>query len=86
MSTSVAPSDGAPVADAPAGQSAGASAREFEPRPHDHLVDLREPTRYRLTMHVDDRTSFAFFVQPVGARKRVCSPAGSGGCPKGGMW
>ena len=25
-------------------------------------------------------------VQPVGARKRVCTPAGAGGCPRGGMW
>lgn len=49
-------------------------------------VNASKPTRYQLTMHVDDRTSFAILVQPVGARKRVCSPAGSGGCPKGGMW
>lgn len=49
-------------------------------------VSASKPTRYQVTMKVDDRTSFAILVQPVGARKRVCTPAGAGGCPKGGMW
>jgi hypothetical protein len=49
-------------------------------------VSVTRPTRYQLTLKVDDRTSFAILAQPVGARKRVCSPAGAGGCPKGGVW
>ncbi|MBO9533004.1 MAG: hypothetical protein J7513_08530 [Solirubrobacteraceae bacterium] len=49
-------------------------------------LDATQPTRYQVTMKVDDRTSFAILVQPVGARKRVCSPEGAGGCPKGGAW
>lgn len=50
------------------------------------LVQATKPTRYQLTMKVDARTTFAILVQPVGARKRVCTPAGEGGCPKAGTW
>ncbi len=49
-------------------------------------VAATKPTRYQLTMRVDDRTSFAILAQPVGARKRVCAPAGTDGCRKGGVW
>lgn len=49
-------------------------------------VAATKPTRYQVTMRVDDRRSFAILAQPVGARKRVCAPAGSDGCEKGGVW
>jgi hypothetical protein len=54
--------------------------------PGDVALEASQPTRYQLTMKVDDRTSFAILVQPVGARRRVCAPAGAAGCPKGGTW
>ena len=50
------------------------------------VVIATKPTRYQLTMKVDDRTTFAILVQPVGARKRVCTPSGENGCLKGGKW
>lgn len=63
------------LGDAPLGDGAG----EIQ-------VNATRPTRYQLTIKVDDRTSFAILAQPVGARKRVCAPAGAGGCEKGGVW
>ena len=50
------------------------------------LVHATKPTRYQLTMKVNDRATFAILVQPVGARKRMCTPSGESGCPKGGKW
>ena len=54
----------------------------------DGAVDLNasSATRYQLTIKADGGASFAILAQPVGARKRVCQPAGQAGCPKGGKW
>lgn len=49
-------------------------------------INASKPTRYQLTSSVDGDTQFAILAQPVGARKRVCSPAGKSGCPKQGAW
>lgn len=51
-------------------------------------VDVRatKPLRYQLVADVGDDVQFALLAQPVGARKRVCRPAGEGECPKGGVW
>lgn len=67
-------------------QSLGGDGTQLGEGTGEVQVAATRPTRYQLTIKVDDRTSFAILVQPVGARKRVCAPAGAGGCPKGGVW
>jgi hypothetical protein len=67
-------------------QIVGGDGAQLGEGPGEVQVAATRPTRYQLTMKVDDRTRFAILVQPVGARKRVCSPAGAGGCPKDGVW
>lgn len=49
-------------------------------------VSATKPLRYQLVSDVGDDVQFAILAQPVGARKRVCKPAGEGECPKGGVW
>lgn len=67
-------------------QAVGGDGTELGDGPGEVQVAATKPTRYQLTMKVDDRTSFAILAQPVGARKRVCAPAGTDGCQKGGVW
>lgn len=49
-------------------------------------INASKPTRYQLTAKADGDVSYAILAQPVGARKRVCSPVGTGGCPQRGVW
>lgn len=49
-------------------------------------INATRPLRYGLISDVGDDVEFAILAQPVGARKRVCKPAGEGACPKGGVW
>lgn len=49
-------------------------------------VSATKALRYQLVADVGDDVQFAILAQPVGARKRVCKPAGEGECPKGGVW
>lgn len=49
-------------------------------------ITATKPLRYQLVSDVGDDVEFAILAQPVGARKRVCKPAGEGECPKGGVW
>lgn len=42
--------------------------------------------RYELKADAGDDVTFSVIAQPVGARKRVCGPAGRGDCPAGGAW
>lgn len=45
-----------------------------------------KPLRYQAVAQAGDDVEFAILVQPIGARTRVCRPAGEGGCPKDGVW
>lgn len=49
-------------------------------------IDASRPTRYQLTAKADGGARYAVLAQPVGARKRVCTPAGSSACGKDGRW
>lgn len=49
-------------------------------------INASRPTRYQLTAKADGGSEFALLAQPVGARKRVCTPAGKDGCPEAGAW
>lgn len=49
-------------------------------------INASRPTRYQLTSTADGGGEFALLAQPVGARKRVCTPAGKSGCPEAGAW
>lgn len=49
-------------------------------------VNASKALRYQLVTSVGDDVEFAILAQPVGARKRVCKPAGEGACPDGGVW
>ncbi len=49
-------------------------------------VSATKPLRYQLVADAGDDVEFAILVQPIGARKRVCKPAGQGECSKDGVW
>jgi hypothetical protein len=49
-------------------------------------INATKALRYQLTAKAGDKVRFGILAQPVGARKRVCLPAGEGSCPKGGVW
>ena len=49
-------------------------------------ISATKPLRYQLVSKAGDDVEFAILVQPIGARKRVCKPAGQGPCPNGGVW
>lgn len=49
-------------------------------------VNATKPLRYHLVAKAGDDVEFGILVQPIGARKRVCKPAGQGECSKDGVW
>lgn len=49
-------------------------------------INATKALRYQLISDLGDDVEFAILAQPVGARKRVCKPAGEGQCPTGGVW
>jgi hypothetical protein len=49
-------------------------------------IHATKALRYQLVAKAGDKVQFGILAQPVGARKRVCLPAGEGSCPKGGVW